>query len=103
MQIVNMFLVPMAAVAVHYRRKGSAPRLSVSTLVCYGVYTAVLSVVMRLVSRLLSMPVYAVEGFEGSVGYTLTALAAALLLPLLAEFISKYFGLKVTVEKNERS
>ncbi len=100
MEIINLFFVPMVAVAVHCRLRKIKPLFSVSTLLCYGIYATVLFVVMRVVEKAL-LALFFKEFFHLSVIYTVVELLVALILPVFAVFICKYFGIGVNIEKNE--
>lgn len=100
MEIINLFFVPMVAVALHCRIKKITPLFSVSTLLCYGIYTTVLFISMRALDKML-VALFSLDFFHLSVIYTMIELLIALILPVFAVVFSRYFGIGVNIEKNE--
>lgn len=97
---INFFFLPAVALRLRWKRTGRHLAFSADALVSYCSWTVGVLLLTKAFT-LFAGAVLSCEITPDSVKYTLVSLAAAVILPFAVEFVEKYVGAKVTIEKSE--
>lgn len=99
--LINLFFVPMITLYIYYARRKEKLTLSFPFLVKYCITAVLVFLFAKLLSQFVNI-FYPIALPTDRAPYTLFAVPVAVALPLLIEFVQKYFHLNIKIEsKND--
>ena len=93
---INIFFIPLIAMYV-YKKRNSGFRFSFEIVCQYAITTVVMMLAVKIPLKVLSLDIHANES-----AYTLIAVAAAVVLPLVWEIIVKNTKLSLLTEQETK-
>ncbi len=90
---INIFFIPLIAMYV-YKKRNSGFRFSFETVCQYAITTVIMLLAVKIPLKVMGLNIHANES-----AYTLVAVAAAVILPLVWEIIVKNTKITLSTEQ----
>lgn len=100
--IINLFVAPFISVGIYASRMGLEKKFSFYIAMLYASFTP-MNMLCTQVALWIAKRVLGTKISQGTVKYTVFAVAAAVILPFAVEMLKKYIKADCTIEKKDDS